>query len=58
LGAEELPEAGPPHEFDEFTLVLLYRGLNPPVLEGRFDLVPDPLGFTVQFTLQLYAKTH
>ena len=33
MGAEELPEAGPPHEFDEFTLVLLYRGLNPPVLD-------------------------
>jgi uncharacterized protein YciI len=28
-----LPEAGPPDEFDEYTLVLLYRGANPPVLD-------------------------
>ena len=28
-----LPEADPPVEFDEYTLVLLYRGLNPPVLD-------------------------
>jgi uncharacterized protein YciI len=27
-----LPEADPPDEFDEYTLVLLYRGTNPPVL--------------------------
>jgi uncharacterized protein len=33
LGAEELPEAGPPEEFDEYALVLLYRGLNPPDLD-------------------------
>jgi uncharacterized protein YciI len=29
----ELPEAGPPDEFDEYALVLLYRGLNPPDLD-------------------------
>ena len=29
----ELPEAGPPDEFDEYTLVLLYRGSDPPVLD-------------------------
>ena len=28
-----LPEADPPDEFDEYTLVLLYRGLNPPDLD-------------------------
>jgi hypothetical protein len=28
-----LPEADPPDEFDEYTLVLLYRGTNPPVLD-------------------------
>jgi uncharacterized protein YciI len=33
LGAEELLEAGPPDEFDEYTLVFLYRGLNPPDLD-------------------------
>jgi uncharacterized protein YciI len=33
LGAEELPEARPPEEFDEYALVLLYRGLNPPDLD-------------------------
>ncbi len=32
MGAEELPEAGPPDEIDGYTLVLLYRGLNPPDL--------------------------
>lgn len=30
-----LPEAGPPDEFDEYTLVLLYRGSNPPVLDDE-----------------------
>jgi uncharacterized protein YciI len=30
-----LPEAGPPEEFDEYTLVLLYRGFNPPVLDDE-----------------------
>lgn len=30
-----LPEAGPPDEFDEYTLVLLYRGFNPPVLDDE-----------------------
>ena len=29
----DLPEADPPDEFDEYTLVLLYRGLNPPSLD-------------------------
>jgi uncharacterized protein YciI len=29
----ELPEADPPAEFDEYTLVLLYRGFNPPDLD-------------------------
>lgn len=29
----DLPEASPPEEFDEYTLVLLYRGSNPPVLD-------------------------
>jgi uncharacterized protein YciI len=31
----ELPEAGPPDEFDEYTLVLLYRGFDPPVLDDE-----------------------
>ena len=31
----ELPEAGPPDEFDEFTLVLLYRGSSPPDLDRQ-----------------------
>ena len=30
---ETLPEADPPDEFDEYTLVLLYRGSSPPVLD-------------------------
>jgi uncharacterized protein len=30
----ELPVASPPDEVDEYTLVLLYRGLNPPHLDG------------------------
>ena len=29
----ELPLADPPDEFDEYTLVLLYRGVTPPVLD-------------------------
>ena len=33
--ASDLPEAGPPDEFDEYTLVLLYRGSNPPVLDDE-----------------------
>lgn len=33
MGAEEQPpEADPPDEIDEYTLVLLYRGFNPPKL--------------------------
>jgi uncharacterized protein YciI len=31
----DVPEAGPPDEFDEYTLVLLYRGLNPPDLNDE-----------------------
>jgi uncharacterized protein len=31
----DLPEADPPDEFDEYTLVLLYRGLNPPSLDEQ-----------------------
>jgi uncharacterized protein len=30
----ELPVASPPDEVDEYTLVLLYRGFNPPDLDG------------------------
>ena len=30
----ELPEADPPDESDEYTLVLLYRGTNPPALDA------------------------
>jgi uncharacterized protein YciI len=30
----ELPLADPPDEFDQYTLVLLYRGLNPPDLDA------------------------
>ena len=31
----DLPEADPPDEVDEYTLVLLYRGTNPPVLDDE-----------------------
>jgi uncharacterized protein len=31
----DLPEADPPSEFDEYTLVLLYRGANPPQLSEQ-----------------------
>jgi uncharacterized protein YciI len=37
---ESLPVADPPDELDEFTLVLLYRGTNPPELdEEESDLL-------------------
>jgi uncharacterized protein YciI len=35
VAESDLPEADPPDEFDEYTLVLLYRGLNPPSLDER-----------------------
>lgn len=31
--ATDLPEAGPPDEFDEYVVVLLTRGSNPPQLD-------------------------
>jgi uncharacterized protein YciI len=33
LTENDLPEADPPDGFDEYTLVLLYRGTNPPTLD-------------------------